>query len=305
MVVSRREFAVGGGAFAAGLALSRSALGQAAATSSTGQLTVGEVIARIKSNVGVPWFPKTVDNLLTGTPETPVKGIATTMMATLDVVQRAVAAGKNMIVTHETPFYLHQDQTADITDDAVFKYKLDYCAKHDVALFHFHDHWHAHHPDGIAQGMVEQLGWTKNVVDAKDPKKLVFDGVPLGEFARKMATTLNAKTMRVLGDPALPVKRVQTSWGYISREGGIKLFSSPDVDVLIGGETREWELVEYCQDAVAMGQKKALIVVGHVLSEQGGMVLCAEWLKGFVKEVPVEFVAATEPFWNGAEPPRG
>jgi hypothetical protein len=25
---------------------------------------------------------------------------------------------------------------------------------------------------------------------------------------------------------------------------------------------------------------------------------CARWLKGFVTEVPVEFVAAADPFWH-------
>jgi hypothetical protein len=28
---------------------------------------------------------------------------------------------------------------------------------------------------------------------------------------------------------------------------------------------------------------------------------CARWLKGFVKKVPVEFVAAKEPFWTVSE----
>jgi putative NIF3 family GTP cyclohydrolase 1 type 2 len=209
-----------------------------------------------------------------------------------------------MIVSHETPFYLHQDHTDDIKDDATLNYKLDFCKKHDIAIFHFHDHWHFRKPvDGIALGMVNQLGWQKNVVDAADPKKLLFDGVPLAKFAADMATKLNAKTIRVLGDPALPVRRVETSWGYISREGGIKLFADPQVDVLIGGETREWELVEYCQDSIASGNKKALIIVGHVLSEQGGMILCRDWLKGFVTEVPIEFVAAAEPFWIAGELP--
>jgi putative NIF3 family GTP cyclohydrolase 1 type 2 len=265
-------------------------------------LTAGGVIERIKKNVGVPWREKTVDNLLTGALDTPVHGIATTMMATLDVVERCVAQGKNMIVTHETPFYLHQDVTDDIKDDVVLQYKLAFCKKHDVAMFHFHDHWHAHHPDGIAQGMVDQLGWQKNVDAADDPKRLTFDGVPLANFVSEMSRRLNARTIRVLGDPQLPVKRVQTSWGYCGREGGIKIFSQPDVDVLICGETREWELVEYCQDSIRMGNKKALIVVGHVLSEQGGMILCRDWLKAFVPEVPVEFVAAMEPFWNPASP---
>jgi putative NIF3 family GTP cyclohydrolase 1 type 2 len=69
------------------------------------------------------------------------------------------------------------------------------------------------------------------------------------------------------------------------------------VDVVICGETREWELVEYVQDQIASGTKKALIVVNHVASEQSGMKYCAEWLKPIVPEVPVEFVASAEPFW--------
>ncbi|HEX4320879.1 MAG TPA: Nif3-like dinuclear metal center hexameric protein [Acidobacteriaceae bacterium] len=296
--VTRRTFVTACSAFVSSIAL-----GQATAPQSTG-LTAGEVIARIKKNVGVSWFPQTVDNLLTGAPETAVTGIATTMMATLDVVQRCAAKRLNMIVSHETPFYLHQDHTEDIKDDATLNYKLDFCKKYNIAIFHFHDHWHAHHPDGIAQGMVNQLGWQKNVVDPSDPKKLVFDGMPLAKFTADMAVKLNAKTIRVLGDPALPVRRVQTSWGYASREGGIKLFSDPNTDVFICGETREWELVEYCQDSIASGNKKALIVAGHVLSEQGGMILCADWLKGFVTEVPVEFVAAAEPFWIAGQPLR-
>ncbi len=76
-----------------------------------------------------------------------------------------------------------------------------------------------------------------------------------------------------------------------------------EVDVLIVGETHEWGLVEYVQGAITSGQKKALIVLGHVVSEQAGMKYCAEWLKGFIKEVPVEFIPASEPFWRPDKPP--
>ena len=291
--LSRREFLAVGGAMISGVAFGQS---------TSAAITVGEVIARIKSHVGVPWHEQTVDNLLTGDPETPVQGIATTMMATLEVVERCAAQDKNMIVTHETPFYLHQDHTDDIKSDPTLLYKLDFCKQHNIALFHFHDHWHARHPDGIAQGMVNQLGWQKNVNDPADPKKLTFDGIPLAKFVQQMQTSLNARTIRVLGNPALPVRRVETSWGYASREGGIKIFAQPDLDVFICGETREWELVEYCQDSIQAGNKKALIVVGHVLSEQGGMILCADWLKSFISEVPIQFVPTPEPFWNPDHP---
>ena len=71
--------------------------------------------------------------------------------------------------------------------------------------------------------------------------------------------------------------------------------------MLLVGETREWETVEYAADAVTQGRNKALIVIGHVPSEQGGMEECTRWLKEFVKEVPVEFVATKEPFWTVSE----
>ena len=67
-------------------------------------LTVGQVIDRIKTNVAIPWREQTVDNLIAGTQEMPVKGIASTMMATLDVLQRAAAKGLNMVITHEPTF---------------------------------------------------------------------------------------------------------------------------------------------------------------------------------------------------------
>lgn len=292
--ISRRDFVAMGSAL-----LSTIAMGQ---SSSSEKITVGEVIERIKKQVAIPWREKTVDNLLTGQPDMHVVGIATTMMATLDVVERAAAGGKNMIVTHETPFYLHQDQTDDIKDDPTLLYKLDFCKKHDIALFHFHDHWHARHPDGIAEGMVKQLGWEKNVIDPANPKKLTFDGVSLAQLSQQIQHKLNSQTIRVLGDPALPVHNVQTSWGFVSRQPGIKIICQPDVDVLICGETREWELVEYVQDSITAGNKKGLIVVGHVLSEQGGMILCADWLKTFITEVPIAFVPSREPFWRPDHP---
>ena len=54
-------------------------------------------------------------------------------------------------------------------------------------------------------------------------------------------------------------------------------------------------------DAVSEGRKKALMVIGHIPSEQPGMEECARWLKGFVKDVPVEFMPARQPFWTVSE----
>src|SRR6202050_1394128 len=166
----------------------------AKAEGATTQLTAGEVVDHIRKQVGIPWRVQTVDQIVAGSESTPVHGIATTMMATLDVVERAAAAGKNMIVTHETPFYLHQDHTEDIKDDPTLRYKMDFIRKNDMAIFHFHDHWHARKPDGIATGMMHQLGWEKNV-DPDNPKQFTFSGEPLEHFCRDIQSRLKDRTM--------------------------------------------------------------------------------------------------------------
>ncbi len=285
--LSRRSFLAG----SAGVAL--------ASAQESRALTVGQIIERIQKNVGVAWRAETVDKIIFGNPDIAVKGVATTMMATLEVIQRASALGRNFIVTHEPTFWEHQDTTTALPNDPTVAFKSNFMREHNVAVFRFHDHWHARNPDGIATGMMQELGWEKYAAP-EGRNRFVFPATPpitLSALAAEIKSKLKAATMRVVGDPKMPVTRAAASWGYNSREGGIRVLAREDVDVLIAGEAREWEVVEYAQDIIASGKKKALILIGHVASEQAGMKYCASWLKGFISEVPIDFVAAPEPFW--------
>ena len=59
-------------------------------------LTAREVVARIQQQVGVPWQSDTVDTFKAGNPDSPVSGVAVTLMATLDVLQRAAAGERGI-----------------------------------------------------------------------------------------------------------------------------------------------------------------------------------------------------------------
>src|SRR5207244_10895304 len=74
------------------------------------RLMAREVITRIQQHVGVPWSSDTVDTFKAGNPDAPVTGIAVTMMATLEVLKRAAAAGNNLVITHEPTFFTHLDK---------------------------------------------------------------------------------------------------------------------------------------------------------------------------------------------------
>jgi hypothetical protein len=41
-----------------------------------------------------------------------------------------------------------------------------------------------------------------------------------------------------------------------------------------------------------------VILLGHMLSEDFGMQEVAEWLRGFLPDVPMDWVPAGEPFTN-------
>ena len=144
--------------------------------------------------------------------------------------------------------------------------------------------------------MVHALGWDK-FQDPANEHLFTLPRTSLEALAGEIKSRLQIRVMRVVGDPRMPVTRVAMSPGAAGFARETKALEMNDVQVLVLGETREWETVEYVADAVSGGKQKALIILGHIPSEQAGMEECARWLKTFINDVPVNFVPAAEPFW--------
>src|SRR5580693_1651835 len=263
----------------------------------SGGLTARQVIERIQTHVGVPWHSETVDTFKAGDPDTRVTGIATTMMATYDVLVRSAAAGKNLIITHEPTFYSHLDHTDafEKEHDAVWVEKERFIKEHNLVVWRFHDHWHMMKPDGIMFGVVRALQWQK-FQSATESNLFVVPEMTVAQLAEQMKTRLGIHVLRYVANPEMKVTKVALAPGAAGPERHRKLLQRDDVEVLAIGEVPEWETIEYVSDAVSQGKKKALILLGHIPSEQTGMEYCAEWLKTFVSEVPVEFIPTKEPF---------
>jgi len=262
------------------------------------KITARELVAEIQKQVGVEWKKDTVDTFKAGNPDTPIAGVAVTMMATMDVLQRASAKGLNFVITHEPTFYAHLDTPEGVPEsDPVWTEKRQFIEKHGMVVWRFHNHWHMRKPDGIEAGNIHALGWEK--FQRPDNQYLfVIPETTVRQLAKEVAAKLGSSVLRVVGDSGMKVSKVGFSPGAAGSEREIRALEQDDVQVLMVGETREWETVEYAADAVSQHRHKALIVIGHIPSEQPGMEECARWLQGFVKTVPIEFVPTKQPFWT-------
>jgi putative NIF3 family GTP cyclohydrolase 1 type 2 len=282
--LSRRQFALltGTGLLA----------GRTPARAQSGQITAGEIVSRIKKNLGIPWNDSTYrDTFKTGGPETLVKGITSCFMSSLDVLQRSVKAGNNMIISHEPTFWSDADKVDVLQGDPLYKFKLDFARQNNLAVWRIHDHWHARKPDGIAFGWNKRMGWDKYQVEG-DQRRWKIPQTTLGELAKYVAKTLESTSIRVIGDPNLKVAAVGR--GAHTLSGNVE--AMPGVDCLIISEAREYESFEFCRDVVLSGEKKGAIILPHEAGEESGMEYFATWVKPFVPEVPVQFISTRDDF---------
>jgi putative NIF3 family GTP cyclohydrolase 1 type 2 len=269
---------------------------QLTAQTQNAPLTADAVIKRIIAATGATPPPDTVDTIKAGDPNTPVTGIVTTFLDTYQVLEKAVADGKNLIITHEPTFYNHRDDMTLLGNDPVQAQKLAYIQQHHLVVWRFHDTWHLRQPDGILEGVIDEFGW-KAYQSSIDPHLFTLPPTTVSQLAAALRAKAGSRLIRVVGDPAMPVTHVALLPGASGLERQVKTLERDDVQVLVAGEAAEWETVEYVRDAAAQGRHKALILLGHEVSEEAGMQYCAQWLKGILPGMPIEFIKAGEPFW--------
>jgi putative NIF3 family GTP cyclohydrolase 1 type 2 len=248
----------------------------------------------------------TVDTLKGGDPSTPVTGIATTFLDTMDVLREAVKRGDNLIITHEPTFYNHRDETKDFANDPVYKEKMAYIVEHHLVVYRLHDQIHADTKgDHILEGVYKAFGWEK-LPHPDSPHGEYFVTIPtttLGELAKSLKDRFHAETMRVEGDPGLTITHVALIPGAAGLREQVLALNQPGVELLIAGEASEWETVEYVRDAVAQGRHKGMILLGHEVSEEPGMEQCAIELRELFPGMRVDHIVAGQALWNPDHPP--
>ncbi|KAA5543331.1 NGG1p interacting factor NIF3 [Adhaeribacter rhizoryzae] len=256
--------------------------------------TVRQIIALFLKEVPGAPFNTTVDTLESGSLDTKVTGIVTTMFATLEVIRKAIDLGANFIIAHEPTFYNHQDDTAWLEQDDVYRYKADLLKKHNIAVWRNHDYIHSHKPDGVQTGLVAALGWQK-YYNPEIRNRFVIPAISLKTIISLTKEKLGIQMVRYIGDLSQNCERILLLPGASGGKRHIEEIIKEKPDVIMVGEAQEWETVEYVRDARAKGNKLSLVLLGHAVSEEPGAEWLVAWLKPKVPGLKITHVPSRNP----------
>jgi putative NIF3 family GTP cyclohydrolase 1 type 2 len=275
-----------GAALLASTAVARAATGKS--------LKAGDIVERIKTKLGHPWEVTNRDTFKCGGPDSDVYGIATSFGGDLRVLQRSQAQGLNMLIVHEPTFYSDLDVLNWVKDDPVYTAKRKWMEANNMVVWRTHDNWHARKPyDGIRAGWERGIGWEKYLVPG-NARVYKIPPTTLGGLAKYIATTLKSHSLRVIGDPNLPVTVVARGGHQLADN----VAATGQSDVLLISETREYDSYEYLRDSVISGERKGIIIISHVTGEDTGMEEMVRYLKPMVKEIPIKFVSTDDAYWT-------
>jgi putative NIF3 family GTP cyclohydrolase 1 type 2 len=259
-------------------------------------LTIQQAIDSIFAEVPGAPFPDTVDTIKLGDASQPLRAVAVTFLASIDVIEQAIGLGANLLITHEPTFYNHRDETDWLADNPVYQAKRKLAEEAGLVIWRFHDTLHSLRPDPTVAGLADELGW---VDYAQAGQPLLFRlpaAMPLRALAQHVKDKLGASGLRVAGDPDQLVQTVGIMPGAPGGKWQIGVLGQPGVDALIAGEIDEWETSEFARDAARLAAGKGLIVTGHAASEAPGMRRIARWLGPRWPGVAVTFIGTASAF---------
>ncbi len=236
------------------------------------------------------------DGLKFGDPEAAITGICITWMASLNVLQAAVAKGLNLICAHEPTFYWDAaDDRDELNLAQIYKtptqLKTDFLTAHNMAVIRVRDLWDMFPKYGIQDSWADAAG-LGDVVKA-EPHHRVYSTPKqsIGDLAGRLKKELRLPLVRVVGDLHRSVTLVSVGIGYWGMLHNILAAQRLGAEVHIAGESMEWQAVRYAED-----NRFPLIFAGDSTGHEQGMRNMAVFLGERFRHLKIEFIPTGDPF---------
>lgn len=235
-----------------------------------------------------------VDGYRAGDADVPVKGVVVAARASTGVLQRAIALGANIVISREAFLGDSQDRPVTKPEPALAQ-KLELVDENGLAILRLQDPRNGRAGRAITEAFPEAIGLRSPRSEFNQADGLLYrtPAVSIVELVRRTKRALGTDTVRLVGDPQLAVTGVAVATESSRPNALAPLIARRDVELLIAGEVHETETTAYVMDAIALGQRKAMLLVGSIAKEEPAARRLASWLKS-VTAAPVTYVPSNE-----------
>lgn len=235
-----------------------------------------------------------VDGFRAGDADVPVTGVVVAARASTQVLREAVARGANVVISRSAFLGDSQDRPVAQPEPALAA-KLEYIVQHGLAVMRLQDPRNG--PNGLAltTAFPRAIGLEDPADTTDTAAGLVYLNSPqtVIDLIRRTKAVLPTQTVRLVGDSTLVAEGIALATETNRPNALAPLISRPDVNLLICGEVHETETTAYVMDAIALGQPKAMLVVGSIAAEEPAARALAVWLAGIIEQ-PVSYVPSRE-----------
>ena len=240
-----------------------------------------------------PWIQSmdTVDRIIVGDGDKPVRRVLVTWMPTLAAVRHAIDGGYDMLMAHEPTFYDHRDyrdNPQDLKTVAVAKAKKKLIEDSGLVIVRNHDTWDVFPEVGIAYAWGQFLGFGNkpakigggNYMHRYDIAATTLDELA-GRVAARVAS-LGEDAVQVVGDGGQTVSKVGTGCGCAANPATFQSMGC-DVSIVTDDGTRYWGELQRAED-----EGHPFIRVHHGTSEEPGMVTLTEYINANIPGVQAD-----------------
>jgi putative NIF3 family GTP cyclohydrolase 1 type 2 len=279
-----------------------------------GDLTGRTAELMMNAALGHPMSTAMYEGLCAGNSQTVVTGVAVCYAPTVEVLRRAAAERRNLIISREHPFFLHGGLNygyttggleAALKDDPVVQAKREIINTNKLMVYRFGAAWDNFRPHAQSEALARSLGLTPGGTQTTGRSRGIVCNVPrttLTALAQTAADKLRAFSCRTVGDPAAAVTRVAVLAGETDpKEALAELLSDSKIDGIIagaGGVVDEVDgAISWFQDLIASGRRIAMLAVGYGPSQDPGGAAMALMVRTVFPDLPVDWWPVHDPSW--------
>ena len=222
-----------------------------------------------------------------------VQGIVVAARASTGVLRQAVELGANLVISR-TAFYADSQDRPVTRPEPALAEKIDFIARNNLMVLRLQDPRTLPAGEAVTTAFADALGLTGRLpTNLADGLVYPTTGLTILDIVRQVKASLPTRTVRLVGDSSMAVTGVAIATESNRPNALAPLISRPDVDLLITGEVHETETTPYVMDAIALGQRKALLIVGSIAIEEPAARILAAWLPTITAS-PVSYVNSNE-----------